>query len=1269
MTRVFSLVLFLSANYILKSYCSEDRQLCVTPPNVTNIPSFCKKPIDIDTFCQDPSLHSDSTVTFLSGEHPLNTTCEVSDASNLTLAGYTVSNSKVAIIKCFPTNNSGFSFIDVDGLQISNLEFDGCGSDWNISFNNLTGLTPRVLSALLFVSGSNLNLKNVNVSNSTSAGIVIFNVAGSVEMESCIVQNASTNDKDIMGGNIIAYNDDIALDTSVQISYCKFFYCGYRNYRTDCNKTSFGTISYSSGLALFLGNKNLTVNITNSNMSNNTGCNGGNMALLMLAYNIKSPVETVNVESSSFANGRAYIGGGLYVTFEDSFQFNHSETTTVGAKPLKVIRIAKSNFTNNHAKRTAGGAYVQWKQALKDRKTLDMTMEDLTFSKNTANGGGLGLHYQAYVDIGSDPHRSPKFRVNLNVSRCTFQDHMVKTNSQQYLSESSVILAKSVPYLGITDVIIDTNNCTALLAIGSTLVFYGTTRIHNNSALTGAGVRLCSRSLMYFTPHLTLVITNNHAHQIGGGILVNENCLVNVPMCFYQYSTEIIAKWQLLNTTNVTIANNTASKGGDNVFGGSLDYCFILSVSRSNENFKNQLHIPQNGFQNPSSISSNPQQVCFQNSSHEYNCSKENHTLIYPGQTVECSVRVAGQVYGSVPGTVTASAYGKATISQNDHVKTVMLEGGNLSYRVYSAMAEVPHYESRLIFTTDLQSDNSIHKYESGRYKPAVFYIEFKDCPFGFSIQNNTESQYSCHCGKLDAITSCSIDKQTIHKSKGQWIGSFVLNNKSHFAESRCPTDYCNNINRIHALSAGLEEDKQCKYNRTGLVCGSCQQGWSLVLGTSECRQNCSNLWLLLIVPFAVAGLLLVFFIHYLNLTVTMGTVCGLIFYANVIQDFSITLFAEQHIPGLTQILRVFLAWLNLDFGIATCFYSGMGAFGKSILLAVFPTYIWAISAVIVTLSNRCISLARVVGNNGTKVLATLFLLSYSKMLRVTISSLNFRLVTVWINDTHSVSKIRWIADSSIAYFDSRYHLSLIILATFSLIVLLPFSISLLCIKHVFSLSTFCKAMSWIDKLKPFFDTYTGPYNDNARFWTGLLLFARLLLLLTHTGAIRSTYSDNASLVVGTGMCLVLCSMMIFLNGVYKKHYLNVLECSLLLNMGLIFVTHLGKPQPWKSIVAQLLVSMAFLTFMCIVLYHIHLKCSSRLQLKKLAFWRRSHDLDIRTCEGMRGYSNIDSTADSSGDEDLLEASNRMVHFPTLENFDYSTSRSKTLQTGSTRRS
>ena len=126
-----------------------------------------------------------------------------------------------------------------------------------------------------------------------------------------------------------------------------------------------------------------------------------------------------------------------------------------------------------------------------------------------------------------------------------------------------------------------------------------------------------------------------------------------------------------------------------------------------------------------------------------------------------------------------------------------------------------------------------------------------------------------------------------------------------------------------------------------------------MVLGSSECRDNCSNVWLLLIVPFALAGLLLVAVIHFLNLTVTMGTVCGLIFYANIVQDYSVALLSTHPIPGLTPILQVFLSWLNLDLGISTCFYDGMGAFGKTMLLFVFPAYIWVISATIIILSNR----------------------------------------------------------------------------------------------------------------------------------------------------------------------------------------------------------------------------------------------------------------------------------------------------------------------------
>ena len=403
-------------------------------------------------------------------------------------------------------------------------------------------------------------------------------------------------------------------------------------------------------------------------------------------------------------------------------------------------------------------------------------------------------------------------------------------------------------------------------------------------------------------------------------------------------------------------------------------------------------------------------------------------------------------------------------------------------------------------------------------------------------------------------------------------------------------------------------------------------EGWSLVLGSSECREKCSNVWLLLILPFALAGILLVLVIHFLNLTVTMGTVSGLIFYANIIQDYSVALLSKHPIPGLTPILQIFLSWLNLDLGISTCFYDGMEAFGKTMLLFVFPIYIWLISATITFLSNRFMFFTRLVGENAVKVLSTLILLSYSKMFRVTIGALNLKFVKVYFTN-FTTSELRWAIDGNIPYFDPQRHLALFVMALLFILLLLPFSMSLLCIRRVYSLSNCCRVFSWIDKLKPFFDTYTGPFKDNARFWTGLLLFVRLFLLIVHTLDYKN---DVIPYYIIIAVCLFLSAIMIFLYGVYEKKYLNILEYFFILNICIVFLinTYQGGPNSWKSISSHLLVSSAFLAFLGIVAYHIYLKLSCLGLMKRLCqLYNRNADTDedrLSSCEGMRGYEPIE---------------------------------------------
>ena len=87
---------------------------------------------------------------------------------------------------------------------------------------------------------------------------------------------------------------------------------------------------------------------------------------------------------------------------------------------------------------------------------------------------------------------------------------------------------------------------------------------------------------------------------------------------------------------------------------------------------------------------------------------------------------------------------------------------------------------------------------------------------------------------------------------------------------------------------------------------------------------------------FAVMGALLVAAMFFLNLTVTQGTLYGLIFYANIIQVNTSIFFSQSNLRPLQVI--VFL--VNLDLGIPLCFYDGMDDADKAGLQFVFPAYL-----------------------------------------------------------------------------------------------------------------------------------------------------------------------------------------------------------------------------------------------------------------------------------------------------------------------------------------
>ena len=130
--------------------------------------------------------------------------------------------------------------------------------------------------------------------------------------------------------------------------------------------------------------------------------------------------------------------------------------------------------------------------------------------------------------------------------------------------------------------------------------------------------------------------------------------------------------------------------------------------------------------------------------------------------------------------------------------------------------------------------------------------------------------------------------------------------------------------------------DRQCQHNRNGLLCGRCREVFSVVLGGSSRYQKCSNSYLALLILFSLAGIALLLLLFLLKLTVNYGTLNDLIFYGNIVH---INLMSDQS-NDQNNILTVFIAWLNLDVGINTCFINLLDNYWKTWLQFVFPLYI-----------------------------------------------------------------------------------------------------------------------------------------------------------------------------------------------------------------------------------------------------------------------------------------------------------------------------------------
>ena len=360
------------------------------------------------------------------------------------------------------------------------------------------------------------------------------------------------------------------------------------------------------------------------------------------------------------------------------------------------------------------------------------------------------------------------------------------------------------------------------------------------------------------------------------------------------------------------------------------------------------------------SISSDPTQFCFCNMTNP-DCSVESQSRsIYPGQRVEFSAIAIDQSLLGIPTLIHTAKHSGQNVTETTAYKT----GENCTMR---SVTPNIHINPLQLYPNSTSGDTT----------HLLVNITFEKCPIGFE-PSNFSSICICDHRLWQFTNSCVINSQAILQNVSQtfWLGVSYNNEtpEGYIHHLYCPLDYCTSKSKYINLN---HPDEQCKFNRSGLLCGKCKEGLSLVLGSSQC-QKCSNNYLALLIPFTLAGALLIILLFLLDLTVASGTLHGLIFYANIVSaNLHIFFPRSVHDPA-----TIFIAWLNLDLGVQTCFYNGMDVYAKTWLELVFPVCIWGILGLLVYISDYSVTLSKLF-SSPVSVLATLFLLSYAKVLYI----------------------------------------------------------------------------------------------------------------------------------------------------------------------------------------------------------------------------------------------------------------------------------------------
>ena len=937
---------------------------------------------------------------------------------------------------------------------------------------------------------------------------------------------------------ILHYSIFIKDAQNVEISLCEF--------------------DYNNGAVFYEGNGNITIFGTHFTGNWREGDGGA----LMIAG-----AKIVEIYWSEFISNTATTGGALYL-FSSAMNiagtsFTDNRATESGGAIVALrsaVIMDACSFENNSAEVSGGALYLEG-------NTVSMayfTGSIFTLNRAGLRGGSICLMNNDENIIifsgGSSTFNSARYGGFMYLSMSAiriFQQYTIANNTALSSGGALVALNSIIEFSDTSGNISDNiahDSGGALYLISSNMILLGanTASVSRNKVVSGTGMGGA------------IYVLDRHCAQNYGTLL---GCLLDI-------------EDRSSNVTHLTFRDNRASFGPV-LYGGLLDRCV---PARSGEPIGQQIKEFREVSwfdESPLAITSKPMKVCLCVHGSQPDCSVKNLNLTkMRGETVTLTLAGLDQDANPIPAIIKA-AYMEisAQVGEGEGRIEISNKCQQIDFHVYAESSPA----TLVLAPEGPCGDSSLSTITIG--------ITVAPCSTGFEQDKNR-----CTCDRRlnGYTTNCNINTRSFKRKGSIW---FRYDKQYLKVYKNCPLDYCNTSDDSISIS---NPDSQCAHNRSGVLCGACQHNYSIALGGSRCLQCTSKYTLAwLIVVFAVAGIALVTLLLVCNVTISAGTLNGLIFYSNVVSTSGLTSLRNCSIH---PILSVFIAWVNLDLGIETCFYSGMDTYLKTWLQFVFPLYIWLLVVAIIIASYYSSTAMKIFGRNNIAILATLFLLSYSKFLKTIITVLTFTQVLVGradnVTDQLLPYKV-WTYDGNIEYLKGRHIVLFVVAFLFLLVLFLPYTLALIFGQCLRSMSV-RRGLRWIHGA-PFIsilDAYHAPYDSKHRYWTGLMLLTRCVLFLIFA----TNYKDNALLTDMFTVTLVITAVLAiktWSTRIYENLYKGTLELSFLLNLAILSITLLYQESKGSSdsVLCNSIttsVSCSFVTFLGILCYHTYLQVRKR---------------------------------------------------------------------------